>query len=96
MPLGLLQAYCGGAGGASQAGLYRVFLAGLVPRLQFQVPGIGPRAAEREGYAVIVFEVGYKLFGRLQLTDGARARGHLILMHEFALALDAQAFKIPF
>jgi hypothetical protein len=63
VPLGLLQAYRGGAGGASQAGLYRVFLAGLVPRLQFQVPGIGPRAAEREGYAVIVFEVGYKLFG---------------------------------
>ena len=55
--------------GARQASLDSVFLAGFIPRLQFEVRRGGWRAAERERDSVVKFEIGQKLFGKLQLTN---------------------------
>ena len=55
--------------GARQASLDSVFLAGFIPRLQFEVSRDGWRAAERERDSVVKFEIGQKLFGKLQLTN---------------------------
>ena len=45
------------------------FLPGFIPRLQFEVRRGGWRAAERERDLVVKFEIGQKLFGKLQLTN---------------------------
>ena len=55
--------------GARQASLDSVFLAGFIPRLQFEVSRDGWRAAKRERDSVVKFEIGQKLFGKLQLTN---------------------------
>ena len=44
--------------GARQASLDSVFLAGFIPRLQFEVRRGGCRAAERERDSVVKFEIG--------------------------------------
>jgi len=53
----VVQADLASADGASQAGFYRILLAGLVPRLQLEISRIGRRAAEREWDAVVKLEV---------------------------------------
>src|SRR5208337_1796815 len=64
-PARVVQADLASAHRASQAGFYRVFLAGFVPRLQLEISRIGWRAAERERDAVVKLEVGQKLFRKL-------------------------------
>ena len=68
-PPRVVQADLASADGARKASLHIVFVAGFIPWLQFEVPRIGRRPAERERDAMVKLEVDEQHLVQFQLAN---------------------------